>query len=97
MTILGALIILFHPSEEQLARAVAMRDTDQGLTSVIVVRADGPINALGDLRGRRVRLCRVVQLQFPSARGGSAGAWFVVPCGATARDVRGSDSRGGVN
>ncbi len=36
------------------ARAVLMRDTDQGLTSVVVVRDGGPVRALGDLRGRRV-------------------------------------------
>lgn len=36
------------------ARAVAMRDTDRDLTSVILVRADGPVRALDDLRGRTV-------------------------------------------
>src|SRR5262245_16776339 len=36
------------------ARAVAMRDTDQGLTSVIVAREDGPVRTLADLKGRRV-------------------------------------------
>ena len=36
------------------ARAIAMRDTDQDLTSVIVARADGPVRALADLRGRRL-------------------------------------------
>ncbi|MFO0602381.1 MAG: PhnD/SsuA/transferrin family substrate-binding protein [Polyangiales bacterium] len=36
------------------ARAVAMRDTDQDLTSVVVVRRDGDVRAVGDLRGRKV-------------------------------------------
>lgn len=34
--------------------AIAMRDTDQDLTSVIVVRADSPYREIGDLRGKRV-------------------------------------------
>ncbi|HKE19623.1 MAG TPA: PhnD/SsuA/transferrin family substrate-binding protein [Kofleriaceae bacterium] len=36
------------------ARAVAMRDTDCDLTSVVVVRADSPWRSLADLRGKRV-------------------------------------------
>ncbi|HEY7181246.1 MAG TPA: PhnD/SsuA/transferrin family substrate-binding protein [Blastocatellia bacterium] len=36
------------------AEAVAMRDTDQNLTSVIVVRSDSPIGSIGDLKGKRV-------------------------------------------
>jgi phosphonate transport system substrate-binding protein len=36
------------------ARAIAMRDTDRDLTSVIVVRADSPITAIADLRGCNV-------------------------------------------
>lgn len=35
-------------------RAVAMRDTDQDLTSVVVVRADGDVRSVADLRGRAV-------------------------------------------
>jgi ABC-type phosphate/phosphonate transport system substrate-binding protein len=35
-------------------RAVAMRDTDRDLTSVIVVRADSDLHTLEDLRGRTV-------------------------------------------
>ena len=34
--------------------AVAMRDTDRDLTSVIVVRADSPMRALTDVRGKTV-------------------------------------------
>src|SRR2546425_4101652 len=37
-----------------VARAVVMRDTDCDLTSVVVVREDGPIKAVTDLRGRVV-------------------------------------------
>ena len=36
------------------ARAIAMRDTDRDLTSLIVVRADAPFASVTDLRGRRV-------------------------------------------
>jgi len=36
------------------ARAVAMRDTDRDLTSVVLVRADSGIQAPSDLRGKRV-------------------------------------------
>jgi ABC-type phosphate/phosphonate transport system substrate-binding protein len=36
------------------ARAVAMRDTDQDLTSVVVVRADSPVTSVEQLRGRAV-------------------------------------------
>ena len=38
----------------QEVRAIAMRDTDCDLQSVIVVRADGPIMSVADLRGRVV-------------------------------------------
>jgi ABC-type phosphate/phosphonate transport system substrate-binding protein len=38
----------------RVARAIAMRDTDRDLTSVIMVRADAPIAALADLRGRAI-------------------------------------------
>ncbi|MEZ4654049.1 MAG: PhnD/SsuA/transferrin family substrate-binding protein [Candidatus Eisenbacteria bacterium] len=34
------------------AEAIAMRDTDQDLTSVIVVRTESPIRTLDDLRGK---------------------------------------------
>jgi ABC-type phosphate/phosphonate transport system substrate-binding protein len=32
------------------ARAIAMRDTDRDLTSIVVVRADGPVTTVTDLR-----------------------------------------------
>jgi ABC-type phosphate/phosphonate transport system substrate-binding protein len=36
------------------ARAVAMRDTDQDLTSVVVVKANSPIQSVADLKGKTV-------------------------------------------
>lgn len=36
------------------AHAIAMRDTDRDLTSVVVVRADSPVRSLADLRGKRL-------------------------------------------
>jgi ABC-type phosphate/phosphonate transport system substrate-binding protein len=36
------------------AEAVAMRDTDQNLTSVIVVRSESLINSISDLKGKKV-------------------------------------------
>lgn len=36
------------------AQAIAMRDTDMDLRSVIVVREDSPVKTLEDLRGRKV-------------------------------------------
>jgi len=36
------------------AAALAMRDTDRDLTSVIVARTGGPVASLADLRGRRL-------------------------------------------
>lgn len=36
------------------AEAVAMRDTDRDLSSVIVIRDGGPIQSVADLKGRRV-------------------------------------------
>ncbi len=35
-------------------RALTMRDTDQDLTSVVVVRADSPVHQIADLAGRVV-------------------------------------------
>ncbi len=36
------------------ASAIAMRDTDRDLTSVVLVREDSPVTSLADLRGKRV-------------------------------------------
>lgn len=36
------------------AEAIAMRDTDRDLTSVVLARGDSPVRALADLRGKRV-------------------------------------------
>jgi ABC-type phosphate/phosphonate transport system substrate-binding protein len=36
------------------AEAIAMRDTDRDLTSVVLVRADAPIRALADLSGGKI-------------------------------------------
>ncbi len=44
---------LAAPSRGLRAEAIAMRDTDCDLTSVVLVRADGP-RSLGELRGKRV-------------------------------------------
>jgi ABC-type phosphate/phosphonate transport system substrate-binding protein len=41
-------------SRGRKARAIAMRDTDRDLTSVVVVRGDGKINALRELAGKTV-------------------------------------------
>lgn len=41
-------------ARKKTARAVAMRDTDCDLTSLVIVRADSPIQSVADLRGRKV-------------------------------------------
>ena len=38
----------------ETAVGFAMRDTDQDLTSLVLVAADGPVGEIGDLKGRRV-------------------------------------------
>jgi ABC-type phosphate/phosphonate transport system substrate-binding protein len=41
-------------ARRRVAHAIAMRDTDRDLTSVILVRADAGIRSIADLRGRTV-------------------------------------------
>jgi ABC-type phosphate/phosphonate transport system substrate-binding protein len=36
------------------AQAIAMRDTDQDLTSIVLVKDDSPIRSMADLRGKRI-------------------------------------------
>ncbi len=40
--------------KNRIALAIAMRDTDQDLTSVVLVKAAGGIRTLADLRGKRI-------------------------------------------
>jgi ABC-type phosphate/phosphonate transport system substrate-binding protein len=67
------------------AEAVAMRDTDQNLTSVIVVRADSPIKSIADLKGKRVGVgaidspqATLLPLSHLRANGAAPGADFEV-------------------
>jgi ABC-type phosphate/phosphonate transport system substrate-binding protein len=67
------------------AEAVAMRDTDQNLTSVIVVRADSPIKSIADLKGKRVGVgaidspqATLLPLSHLRANGSAPGADFEV-------------------
>src|SRR5207248_1771255 len=52
-------------ARELEARAVAMRDTDCELSSVVVVREDGPIKAVTDLKGRVVAVGAMDSPQAP--------------------------------
>ncbi|TAN02353.1 MAG: phosphate/phosphite/phosphonate ABC transporter substrate-binding protein [Rhodanobacteraceae bacterium] len=51
---LRAELIARHRGLSDQVRAIAMRDTDCDLTSVIVVRADSGIRSLAELRGKRL-------------------------------------------
>jgi phosphonate transport system substrate-binding protein len=42
------------PKRGKKARAIAMRDTDRDLTSVVLVKANGPVKAIADLAGKKV-------------------------------------------
>lgn len=66
-------------------RAIAMRDTDCDLTSVIIVRADAPLAAVADLRGKTVAVGAVdspqatlIPLQYLRAQGLTPGDDFDV-------------------
>ena len=41
-------------ARDRRVEAIAMRDTDCDLTSVVLVRGDGPLREVGDLRGKRI-------------------------------------------
>lgn len=67
------------------ARAIAMRDTDQDLTSVLVVRADGPVRELAELRGKAVGVgaidspqATLIPLSYLRANGLVPGGDFTV-------------------
>jgi ABC-type phosphate/phosphonate transport system substrate-binding protein len=67
------------------AAAIAMRDTDCDLTSIILVRSDGPIRAIADLKGGRVAVgaddspqATLIPLSFLSRQGLDPGRDFQV-------------------
>jgi phosphonate transport system substrate-binding protein len=68
-----------------VVRALAMRDTDCNLTSVIVVRTDAPLAGVADLRGKVVAVGAVdspqatlIPLQYLRAQGLTPGDDFAV-------------------
>jgi ABC-type phosphate/phosphonate transport system substrate-binding protein len=67
------------------AEAIAMRDTDCDLTSIILVRSDSPIHAIADLKGGRVAVgaddspqATLIPLSFLSRHGLDPGRDFQV-------------------
>jgi phosphonate transport system substrate-binding protein len=67
------------------AEAIAMRDTDCDLTSIILVRSDSPIGAIADLKGGRVAVgaddspqATLIPLSFLSGHGLDPGRDFQV-------------------
>lgn len=74
-----------HRGQADGVRAIAMRDTDCDLTSVIVVRADAGIRSLADLRGKRLGVgaidspqATLIPLQWLREQGLAPGADFTV-------------------
>lgn len=72
-------------SRGQGVRAIAMRDSDCDLASVIVVRADSPIETVADLRGRKVGVgaidspqATLLPIEYLRSQGLSAGTDFTV-------------------
>ena len=67
------------------AEAIAMRDTDCDLTSIILVRSDSPIRSVADLKGMRVAVgaddspqATLIPLSFISGQGLAPGRDFEV-------------------
>ncbi len=69
----------------QRVEAVAMRDTDQDLTSLIVVRSDSPVRTLSDLKGKTISVgaidspqATLIPLSYLRAHGLTPGVDFEV-------------------
>ena len=82
MTVLGALIVLFHPSDEQLARVVAMRTACDRL--LVVDNSPQP-----DRRAELLLGDAGIALQYHGNRHGIAGAFN---CGLSALFEQGADA-----
>lgn len=67
------------------AEAICMRDSDRDLTSLIIARADGPVRAVADLKGRRVAVgakdspqATLIPLHFLGEQGAQPNSDFEV-------------------
>ena len=67
------------------AEAIVMRDTDMDLTSIVLVRADGGISELADLKGKKVAVgasdspqAKLIPLSFLAEKGLRPDADFTV-------------------
>jgi|SRR5579871_3907 len=67
------------------AEAIVMRDTDCDLTSIVLVRSDGPIRSMADLKGKRVAVgandspqATLIPLNFLGGHGLDPGKDFEV-------------------